>query len=151
MALVHARDKESAVWGWLKGQLPLLKLRHHVHRVENAAEVGDPDVEGCIDGRSFHIELKVAERYRADGSFEVRIKSEQAYWAHRRVKAGGRSWVLIRAAVGQQRLHYLIPGDVTIELFEARLKLTHRMLEGWSSIRPDATGTAIWLAAIDRI
>ena len=48
--------KESQFWALVKGKLP-----GHVERVENALTRGTPDVNMCVEGTEFWLELKVLD------------------------------------------------------------------------------------------
>ncbi len=92
-----SKTKESSLWQWLsKASLPKL----HMQRIENAAGVGTPDVEGCLDGDCFWIELKVAET--ANGLVRVHITPEQVFFLQTRKRAGGSAMLLVQ--VGTMRL-----------------------------------------------
>lgn len=114
------RNRETALWNWLKTHFKELRPhRHDVQRIENAVAKGTPDVEGCIGGRSFWCELKVAHAMAGD-RWRVRITPEQVKFALRRSRAGGKSWVLVRVcgASWRDNRHYLVPGHLSEELLE---------------------------------
>lgn len=126
---------EATLWGWLKRGLSSLDGPHDVHRIETSTELGYPDVEGCIAGACFLVELKVAHYIRKrDGSFALdHYTSKQAYTLHRRWKAGGRSWLLVRVpGSGAQVSHYLVPGREALLLHDERMNLTHQKLAAFS-------------------
>jgi hypothetical protein len=141
--MAEERTLERQLWSWLRKGLKPFDLSAHAHRVENEAETGDPDVEGCILGTSFHIELKVAYEM-AKGRIVIKMKREQAYWAHCRGRAGGRSYFLVR--VGLNR-HYLIPWAFALELFENRDDLVEQWLVDHSLSEPGATSHRLWQIA----
>lgn len=99
------KTRESALWGWLSRGLKDLP-RCHVVRVENGAETGTPDIEGCLDGVQFWLELKVATISKK-GVIHVNITPDQVMWLRARVRAGGNAFLLIRVG----RLHFLLKGD----------------------------------------
>lgn len=114
------RNRETALWGWLKDHLRELRpLLHDVQRIENVVATGTPDVEGCIDGETFWCELKVAYEM-ANDRVRVKITTQQVRRALRRVRAGGRSWVLVRVCgpTWRDNEHFLIAGDDAEELLE---------------------------------
>lgn len=136
------RNRETALWNWLKGHLGELKAhgrRHDVQRVENAVAKGTPDVEGCIDGRTFWCELKVAHPMAGD-RVRVRLTQPQANRALLRERAGGRSWVLVRVcgASWRENRHYLVRGLDAAELLQpielARLEQLSACRPGWPAI-----------------
>jgi hypothetical protein len=141
---VSDRSRESALWGWLKDHLKELKakgLRHDVQRIENAVAKGTPDVEGCIDGRTFWCELKVAYPMAND---HVRVKIEQAQVnrAVRRRRAGGRSWVLVRVTgkSWRENRHYLVDG---LDADELRLPIPLARLAELSAVAPQSAAVEI--------
>lgn len=128
------RTRESAIWGWLKAAADKMGSHAHLHRIENEVETGDPDVEGCLDGGAFCCELKVAEGFRRDGTFKIKMSVHQGYFAYRRVRAGGRSWVLIRV----EDEHYLVDGGWALDLFEQKDRLCRVSLGRVSVVDPKA-------------
>lgn len=85
-------------------------------------------MEGCIDGATFLLELKVVHYVRKrDGTFSIpHYTAKQAGTLYKRWKAGGRSWILVRVpgseATGR---HYLVPGREALVLHDERMRLTH--------------------------
>lgn len=137
------RNRESALWNWLKDHLKELRPRKHdVQRIENACAKGTPDVEGCIDGETFWCELKVAYEM-ANDMLRVRITVPQVRRAERRVRAGGRSWVLVRVCgrTWRENEHFLIAGDMAEELLEPIPRA--RILE-LSASQPRAAAVELW-------
>ena len=80
--------KESSVWRWLSTLSDKYtedtKLYLMLHRVENSAGEGTPDVFFCMRGISGWIELKSWSDFRLS----------QKIWAKRYLKAGGLLYVL---------------------------------------------------------
>ena len=118
---------EAALWAWFKKGLIRLGEPHHVKRVETPETgSGFPDVEGCISGACFNVELKVAHYIRKDGSFAIdHFTAEQAYFLHRRHEVGGRAFMLLR--VGAE--HHLFSGADAIDLHDARKAMTVDLVE----------------------
>lgn len=140
------RDRESALWAWLRDALPRLHMKKHVQRIEDSTKSGTPDVEGClVGGRPFWMELKVA--YEQERSPVVRVKTtdRQVYFALRRAQAGGLSWYLIRVGKYPRRSHYLIPGVLSEALLDKPVALD--WLHTHSAVLPDATAERIFCAA----
>lgn len=108
---MRAKDKESSLWGWCKRGADSLKGRAHVRRVENDVVVGDPDVEGCVDGGEFNVELKACPEPNSAGGVLVRIDEAQINWLRRRRRSGGQAWLLVRVGSSNSARHYLLPGD----------------------------------------
>lgn len=128
------KDKESSLWKWLKAAADAYGPRAHLRRIENAVLVGDPDVEGCVDGAEFNMELKSCPEPSPRGGVLVRISEEQIYWLYRRRRAGGQAWLLVRVGSGARARHYLVPGD---DLTELRKTVPEEWLLTRSAIRPD--------------
>lgn len=84
-------------------------------RVENSIMGGMPDVDGCINGLQFWIELKCAAR-PANPSTPIKPKFQpgQIPWIKRRINAGGTAHVLIQIGSGRDARRYLIPGHIAI-------------------------------------
>jgi hypothetical protein len=141
---------EATLWDWLKRGLRPLGLPHDVHRIETSTETGYPDVEGCICGGCFLVELKVAHYVRKDSSFALgHYTSKQAYALYKRWKAGGRSWLLIRVEVLGGVRHYLVPGREALIVHDERLRLTVGFLEAvsWPSFEDGmAKADRLWRA-----
>ena len=64
-------------------------------RIENAVGVGRLDVNGCIDGATFDLELKAEERLkRASTKISFKVRVSQVVWMHERISAGcGTAWI----------------------------------------------------------
>lgn len=118
------RDRESNLWGWLRDGLPSLKVKKHVHRIEDSTKSGTPDVEGKIDGRPpFWIELKVAYEQARSPIVRVKTTDKQVYFALKRTQVGGLSWYLIRVGKHPHRGHFLIPGELAEALLDKPVSL----------------------------
>lgn len=96
---------ESAFWRSLRK-----KLRGHACRVENGCVPGMPDVNLCIDGREFWVELKDVDSLPKRATTPVFGKSglrpDQVLWINQRVRASGEVYILGKA--GDEI--YCIPG-----------------------------------------
>jgi hypothetical protein len=119
-------------------------VAHHVQRIENAVASGTPDVEGCIGGRSFWVELKVAYEQPTRGTVRVKTTVHQVYWATKRRRVGGLSWYLIRVGTHPNWSHYLVPGQFAEELLDRPIGL-ERLTE-LSPIDPKARPEHIMMA-----
>ena len=139
------RTKESALWGWLREGLKRMKAPKHVQRIEDTTKSGTPDVEGCIEGRAFWVELKVAYEQLTKGTVRVKTTVHQVYFAIKRRQAGGLSWYLIRVGTHPKWEHYLIPGQHAEELLERPISLER--LRNLSAVRPDSRPEDIMMAA----
>ena len=134
------KDKETSLWKWLKAGADSLGHGAHLRRVENAVLTGDPDVEGCVGGAEFNIELKTCPEPTRTGGVLVRITEEQIYWHYRRRRAGGQSWLLVRVGSGAKARHYLLPGD---DLSPLRKTVQEDWLREQSRIDPRETALGI--------
>jgi hypothetical protein len=129
---------ERNLWNWLReGVKSMVADRSlHICRIENTVSSGYPDVEGCMNGESFHIELKGCDRPVRGGSYiHIGLSSVQALWLKRRWDAGGSCFVLIRVGVGRGIKRYLIRGDRAMELLSP---MTEKGLLRRSVITPDS-------------
>jgi len=130
---------EQNLWDWLRmGIRPLLaSKRLHICRVENMVMTGYPDVEGCLDGKNFHLELKGSLR-PARPATPVRTKWQpgQKPWLKKRWSVGGSCFAFIRVGKGHEIRRYLIRGDQVDEIGEVpesrldELSLTHYDVSG---------------------
>lgn len=146
------RTKESALWGWLRDHVKdLPTTARHLQRIEDSTKSGTPDVEGCIDGHAFWIELKVAYEQRTRGTVRVKTTDKQVYFALKRRKAGGLSWYLIRVGTHPKWLHFLIPGQYAEELLDKPIALDR--LHSLAAVDPKSRAEEIMMAAsqVERI
>lgn len=107
---------ESALWQRVKrGALSLRKCGFypHVRRIENAAGEGNPDVNGCIDGSMFDIELKSEDRpKRITTPIRFRVRESQSDWHRERAASGCRHhFILAQVGEGHNAKLYLLPGN----------------------------------------
>lgn len=143
------RNRETSLWNWLKDHLKELRpLKHDVQRIENACAKGTPDVEGCIDGETFWCELKVAYPLFGD-RWRIKITVNQVRRALRRVRAGGRSWVLVRACgeTWRQNEHFLIAGEHAEELLQP---VSRARLEELSAAQPRSAAVELLRTMVGR-
>jgi hypothetical protein len=65
----------------------------HIHRIENAAGVGTPDINCCFSGHEHWIESKCLTDWPKTPNIPVRFKHPfgpvQRIWFRRRIEAGG--------------------------------------------------------------
>jgi hypothetical protein len=99
---------EIELWNKLRGPLAAYG---DFSRIESFVTPGYPDVDGCIAGVTFKIELKYIPSYPARSTTRIMgnkgLRTDQSAWAHRRIRHGGRLFVL----VGVERDLYLFrPG-----------------------------------------
>jgi hypothetical protein len=146
------RTKESSLWGWLRDHVvDLPTTARHLQRIEDSTKSGTPDVEGCIDGHAFWIELKVAYEQRTKGTVRIKTTDKQVYFALKRRKAGGLSWYLIRVGTYPKWAHYLIPGQYAEELLDKPISLAR--LNALAAVDPQSSAQALMMAAsqVERI
>lgn len=102
--------REQRLWNWMHAALkgdPLL----HMRRVENRVSEGDPDVDGCVEGCYFELELKGCNRpSNPTTKLNFEIRQTQVLWHRRRWHAGGNLWLYIRVGQGRDVKRYLVPG-----------------------------------------
>ena len=96
---------EAALWNTLRRKL---KPYGHCVRVENAIEVGTPDVNLCVQGTESWIELKHREHWpkRANSIVTVRhFTDDQRRWLANRIRSEGRCGVLLQISNTYMYLH----------------------------------------------
>lgn len=115
-------SRESSFWQWVKAKIE--KRHGHYVRVENSADTGTPDVEVCVDGFVFWLELKVADVTKK--GIKVKISTDQAMFARARWRAGGFAFVMIKAG----KSVYCISGndDVLLKLSNGE-RVEHELLK----------------------
>ena len=103
---------ESRLWKWIRYRTDLIEGLD-IGRVENMVGQGFPDVEGCWEGFSFYIELKVVpKRPKTDrGGITVTFQPQQPDWLEKRWACGGACYVLIQVGLKHEAKRYLIPGN----------------------------------------
>lgn len=110
----NSKTLESNLWRWLKrncrGQFRPDVF--YMERVENAVGSGTPDIDGCLMGKTFKIELKTAARpAREDTAVAVHFRPAQVPWIRRYREAGGPVFVLVQVGSSSAARRYLIRGD----------------------------------------
>ena len=87
---------------WARAYRALRRRRGlHITRIENSADTGTPDVEGCYQapgwnkGEQFWWELKVGEITKK-GTVKVSFRPKQIPWLKKRWKAGGWAYAIIK-------------------------------------------------------
>lgn len=124
--------RESALWKRVKaGGLALSRAAHAVHfeRIENDTGAGHPDVDCCLDGLTFKLELKMASRPKRESSKIIittnkGTKNAQLIWHTKRTRAGSTThWVLVQVGEAADAKLYLIPGRDYDYIFSPELEL----------------------------
>lgn len=140
--------KESSLWKWMDRWRPGDRL--HLTRVEDVAGVGRPDVEGCLDGDCFVIELKVADRPRRPTTpirTQCPITIEQQEWLKARRSAGGNAFLLIQVGDHADARRYLLDGR---QAASAASGLTEEELVLLCVVDPLCTAEQLLLSAARR-
>lgn len=78
------------LWEPLRDNFKKIAPEIHLQRIENSVGNGVPDTNGCLEGRDFWLELKIAKGNR------VELTPLQAAWLQTRAKAQGRAFVVAR-------------------------------------------------------
>jgi hypothetical protein len=73
------------------------------HRIENSAELGTPDMLGCVGGHTLLVELKSLLEWQGD----LALSGRQRLWQRQWSEAGGRAYTLAKV----ERTIYLVRGD----------------------------------------
>lgn len=107
--------RESSLWTRCQNGIKhLRKCGHVAHfcRIENSAGMGNPDVEGVVNGDQCWIELKSNARpARPSTVIRSKTRESQSIWHKARTEAGSRiHWVLIQVGHAHTAKLYLIPG-----------------------------------------
>jgi hypothetical protein len=124
--------REVRLWEWLTERLrgtPGL----HMRRVENLVSEGDPDVDGCWNGRYFELELKGCDRPKLGGLLDFEVRQSQVIWHRKRWRCGGNVWLYVRVGRGRDVRRYLVPGSRTGEVKEG---VTEDQLAAMSVLPP---------------
>lgn len=133
--------RENRLWAWLNKVKPIFRYRLHMNRVENSVLEGMADVEGCLEGRQFWIELKTCARpSNPSTKIKPKFQPKQVPWLKRRCRAEGRAFVLVQVGSGSDAARYLIPGHMA-HLVEAGM--TEEGLKECSTVGPKATAEQI--------
>lgn len=133
--------REVRLWEFLRDGLkgtPGL----HMRRVENLVSSGDPDVDGCHNGRYFEIELKGLDRpARAETPLDLGIRKSQVVWHRKRTRCGGNNWLYVRVGLGTSLRRYLVRGGL-IPLLELS-PVTEAALEKLAVLPPVHTAEQV--------
>lgn len=139
--------RESALWKRLRDAGVALRQTGHLvdlQRLENAAGVGHPDVEGCIDGGQVWIELKSELRpVRVTTAIHPKKRESQNIWHRVRSEAGCRiNWILLQVGEAHGARLYLIPGHCY-----DKIEATEAEIERLSVVPPNASPSDCLLRA----
>ena len=108
--------------------------------------MGNPDVEGVINGFQCWIELKSYLRPKRPGTV-IRSKTQesQSIWHRERTEAGSRiHWVLIQVGEANAAKLYLIPGRSYDDII-----VSEDALKWMSAVDPDASVAEVLLRACE--
>lgn len=92
---------EVKFWKYIKDHLP-----GDVIRVENAADPGTPDVNGCFEGREYWVELKVCTNKIKIVDPRNTLEDSQIVWHFKRSLQKGSILLLIRYPMQKMILLY---------------------------------------------
>ena len=81
------KGPEAKLWQQLKKGLK----NSHLVRIESRVDPGVPDVNGCTNGQTYWLELKVSK------GNHIRLSKYQKAWIYERSKFGGKVFVCARA------------------------------------------------------
>lgn len=131
-----SKVRESKLWQWLKLGGKSYRERLHMGRMENSVGSGAADVEGCLDGSQFWIELKCEARpTQPTTKIKPRFQPSQGPWHRRRRRSGGRTFVLLQVGAGGSARRYMLPGELIPSMQKG---MTEKRLEELSVIPPVA-------------
>ena len=131
--------REVRLWEWLRENsrgMPGL----HMRRVENLVSSGDPDVDGCINGVYFELELKGCDRPKQGGVLDFEVRQAQVVWHRKRWRVGGNCWIYCRVGKARDIQRYLVPGNKAQILADG---VTEAQLAELSLISPDLDAKSV--------
>lgn len=137
--------REVRLWEWLRDGLRGVEGLH-MRRVENLVSEGDPDVDGCWQGRYFELELKGCDRPARDGTLDFDVRQSQVVWHRRRWRCGGNVWLYVRVGKGRDVRRYLVPGCKTALVKEG---VTEETLASMSVLPADHRPADLLARAVD--
>ncbi len=85
-----AKGPEAKLWQQIKKGLK----NSHLVRIESRIGLGIPDVNGCTNGQTYWLELKVRK------GKDIGLSKYQKAWIYERCKFGGKVFVLAQALKG---------------------------------------------------
>jgi hypothetical protein len=146
---MNTKIREKNLWKWLRDGC---KAKFYptgillMDRIENLVGIGFPDVDGCLSGQPFKIELKTAARpVRLTTPIHAKFQRGQTEWMKRRLRAMDvRVFVLLQVGSGSGAKRYLVPSCFAAAVETGR---TEDELEQLSVTPPKATASEIVLAA----
>ena len=142
---MSSKVRESKLWAWLKLGGKDFREQLHLSRVENSAGSGMADVEGCLNGIQFWVELKCESRPSdPDTKIRPRFQPSQGPWHRRRRRSGGRTFVLLQVGTGSSARRYMLPGELIPSMQRG---MTEKRLEELSVMPPVALHAEIIEAA----
>lgn len=91
--------REANMWYDLRTTLVKACPAGDLTRIENAVQLGTPDVNGCLWGTDFWCELKAADKWPKDPAKPLLLPHytrNQRLWIRKRGRAGGKVFLLLR-------------------------------------------------------
>lgn len=101
---------EATFYQWLAAKLFEFGCQHW-DRIESSTSKGIPDLDICHNGRCTKVELK----YEAGN--QVKIRPEQRNWINKRIKSGGRVFILVKRKTAKLDQIELFAGSDASNLF----------------------------------
>lgn len=99
---------EASAYKWLKEAI-CLSSKDRIDRFENLVGVGNPDVNGCLDGSEFWIEVKAPkEPVRSSTSLfgsNHKLSQDQKNWIKRQLSAGGNAYIFVATDKRKMLVH----------------------------------------------
>lgn len=101
---------EATFYQWLSPKLKQFGCQHW-DRIETGINKGIPDLDICHQGRCTKVELK------AEKGNQVGLSAEQRNWINKRIKAGGRVFILVKRKTAKLDQIELFAGSDASNLF----------------------------------
>jgi len=101
---------EATFYQWLSPKLKEFGCQHW-DRIESSTSKGIPDLDICHNGRCTKVELK------AEKGNQVGLSPEQRNWIVKRVRAGGRVYILVKRVTARLNQIELYEGFCADPLF----------------------------------
>lgn len=113
----------------------------HIHRIENSAGIGTPDINCCFSGHEHWIESKCLDAWPVR-EISVRLKHpfklEQRVWFRRRLQAGGHPLLYLKIESTDE--HFIFDGKMAVEHVDREGGLTRQGMVQYSLFHCGARG-----------
>lgn len=98
----------------------------HIHRIENAAGIGTPDINCCFSGHEHWIESKCLLSWPKTSDIAIRFKHhfapEQRIWFRRRLDANGHPLLYLKIEATDE--HFIFDGKMAVNHVDMENGLT---------------------------